>query len=640
MARTEAPEPNLYTKPEDLNEVEKTKLAGVKNGAEVLGTLEQDFRDFAAGDVGHDTEALAKSHGIYLEYNRAKTGKEKDWMYMVRLSSPGGGPFTRDTWRVIDEISRKYTPAPNGVASIRLTTRQNVQFHWIKKEDLVKVVSEVAKTGFLGLNGCGDNTRNVMACPLSRYSTLFNGVDEGHRLGKYFELPASAHIQIFAIDPNTVRFDGSKVTEPRAESYDYGPQLLNRKFKIAVSAVHRDPESGLIETDNCVEARTNDMSYAPIVENGKVVAFQVYIGGGQGERNGKASSSMLGLPVGIFTPDNLLKGLHSIVKVHEETGDRANRHWARLKYSVWAKGIPWYQDRIREKGAVFEQPNPEHDIGPRRMHHGWSTQESNGKLAYGLYVECGRLVDRTGSGDDEGTGAGSTAGNAEKLQTLVRDVMEKFDTELLITPNQDLLFSNIEPAAKKDFEAFIHDPKYSYGTRNGKKYSKLRLLSGACVGLPTCRLSYTDSEQFEPELIDTLEEMGYGELSESIGITGCERQCFRPGTKSIGWVGQGPNMYMLKLGGSEDGRYQGIPLSDGEKLYFRQVKRNEVAVVCATLFDHYLANKQEGEDFGMFVRRLGQPAILDFLKTHEKTAPIAAKTAPAPFIPEPKFLGH
>lgn len=640
MARTEAPQPNLNTKPEDFNDVEKTKLAGVRNGAEVLGTLEQDFRDFAAGDVGHDTEALAKSHGIYLEYNRAKTGKEKDWMYMVRLSSPAGGPFTRDTWRVIDEVSRKYTPAPNGVASIRLTTRQNVQFHWIKKENLVNVVRDIAATGFLGLNGCGDNTRNVMACPLSRYSTLFNGVEAGHQLGKYFELPASAHLQIFAIDPNVTRFDGSKASEPREKHFEYGPQLLNRKFKIGVSAVHRDPETGAIEYDNCVEARTNDLSYGPIVENGRVVAYQVYIGGGQGERNGKASSSMLGLPLGVFAPEHLLHGLDSIVKVHQETGDRENRHWARLKYSVWAQGIPWYQDRIREKGAVFEQPNPDHDIGPRRMHHGWNVQESNGKYVYGLYVECGRLVDRTGSGDDEGTGAGSTAGNAEKLQTLVRDVMNTFDTELLITPNQDLLFTNIDKDQKAEFEAFIHDAKYSYGTRNGKKYSKLRLLSGACVGLPTCRLSYTDSEQFEPELIDTLEAMGYGDLSESIGITGCERQCFRPGTKSIGWVGQGPNMYMLKLGGSEDARFQGIPMSDGEKLYFRQVKRNEVAVVCATLFDHYLANKQEGEDFGMFIRRLGHANVLEFLKTNEKTAPIAAKTAPAPFIPEPQFLGH
>ncbi|MFT3785073.1 MAG: hypothetical protein QM770_02770 [Tepidisphaeraceae bacterium] len=251
-----------------------------------------------------------------------------------------------------------------------------------------------------------------------------------------------------------------------------------------------------------------------------------------------------------------------------------------------------------------------------------------------MYVECGRLVDRDGSGRDDGSGATSTAGNAEKLQTLVRDVMEKFDVELQITPNQDLLFTNIEPAAKQDFEAFIHDSKYSYGTRNGKPYSKLRLLSGACVGLPTCRLSYTDSEQFEPELIDQLEAMGYGDLSESIGITGCERQCFRPGTKSIGWIGQGPNLYMLKVGGDEGARHQGVPLVDGEKLYLRQVPRQHVATVCAVLFDNYLANKKDGEDLGAFHRRIGTLGVLNHLRENPKTAALTVKGAPAAFIPE------
>jgi sulfite reductase beta subunit-like hemoprotein len=636
--RTERPEPVLKTAPEDFNEVEKTKLAGVRAGAdgnaEVFGTLMDDFRDFAAGDVGHDTEALAKSHGIYLEYNRAKTGKEKDWMYMVRLSSPGGGPFTRKTWQVIDDISRRYCVAPGGKPGIRLTTRQNVQFHWVKKENLVKVVGEVAATGFLGLNGCGDNTRNIMACPLSRYSTVYNALAHAHEYGKYFELPAAPHIQIFAIDPNVTRFDGTNVHAKRDHAYDYGPQLLNRKFKIAFATVHRNPVTGEIERDNCVEALTNDMSVAPIVEHGKVVAFQAYIGGGQGEKNGKASSSMLGQPVAIFTPDNLMRGLHDIVKVHEEFGDRANRHWARLKYVVWSQGIPWYQDRLREKGATFELPDTTLDVGPRQMHHGWQQQESNGKLAYGLYVECGRLVDRDGSGRDDGSGATSTAGNAEKLQMLVKDVMEKFDVELLITPNQDALFTNIEPAQKDEFEAFIHDPKYSYGTRHGKPYSKLRLLSGACVGLPTCRLSYTDSEQFEPELIDQLEAMGYGDLPESIGITGCERQCFRPGTKSIGWVGQGPNLYMMKVGGDEAGRHQGIPINEGEKLYMRQVPRAQVATVCAVLFDNYLANKQPGEDLGAFHRRIGTAGVLKHLRENPKTAPLTAKGAPATFVPE------
>jgi len=642
--RTERPEPLLNTRPEDFNEVEKTKLASVTVEGP-LGDLVGSFRDLGVDDVQEHTEQLAKSHGIYLEYDRAKTGKEKDWMYMVRISVAGGGPFNRAGWRVIDELAEKYTtPAgtseAGGGKSIRLTTRQNIQYHWVKKKDLIPLVRDIAKTGFLALNGCGDNTRNIMGCPLSVHSTLYNAHAAAQKYGKFFELPCEAHIKIFEVDTSLARFDGTKISEPRGEKFEYGPQLLNRKFKIAFSAVHRNPLTGAIEYDNCVELRTNDMGIAPVVENDRVVAFQVYIGGGQGERNGKTSASMLALPVGVFAPENLTKGLDSIVKVHQHWGDRKNRHWARLKYVVNSQGIPWYQEQLRAAGATFEQPLPHFDPGPRQMHHGWSTQEDNGKLAYGMYVECGRLIDRSAESHAAAAraGGGSTPGNHERTRSLVRHLVETFDTDLLITPNQDLLFTNIDPAAKEDFQARFS--QFSYGQRNGKAYSKLRLLSGACVGLPTCRLSYSDSEQFEPELIDELEAMGFGDLSESIGITGCERQCFRPGTKSLGWVGQGPDMYMLKVGGSEDGRWQGIPLAENDKLYLRQVPRASVSTVCAVLFEHYLANKNGSGDLGAHLRHLGQPGILTLLRTDPRTEPLTKKTAPAPYVPEnPAALG-
>lgn len=632
MPRTERPEPQLQTPPEDYNEVEKIKTVGVTAGGP-LGDLVEQVRDLSHADFAEEAEQLAKSHGIYLEYDRAKTGKEKDYMYMVRISVAGGGPFTRETWRVIDEISEKYTVGPSGKSSIRLTTRQNIQFHWIKKPDLAQVVRDIARTGFLSLNGCGDNTRNVMGCPLSGHSTLFNATATAQKYGKYFELPSEAHIKIFEVDTSLLRFDGSAIREPRAQRFEYGPQMLNRKFKIAFSAVHRDERAaGGYRYDNCVELRTNDMGVAPILEHGKVVAFQVYIGGGQGERNGKTSAAMLGQPVGIFTPDNLQHGLDAVVKVHQEYGDRKNRHWARIKYVVHSEGIPWYQDRLRERGAVFEQPNLAFDVGARELHHGWTTQEDNGKLAYGMFVECGRLIDRDAESAeaDARVGAGSSAGNVERTRSLVKHLMERFDTKLMITPNQDLLFTDLDPAAKQDFEAQF--AAFRYGQRNGKGYSKLRLLSGACVGLPTCRLSYSDSEQFLPELIDELEAMGYGDLSESIGITGCERQCFRPATKTIGWVGQGPDMYMLKLGGSEDARHQGIPIVDGDKLYLRQVPRSLVPQVCAVLIDHWRANRQDGEDLGAFHRRMGTSYILNVLRNDPRSEPATKKSAPAAYV--------
>ncbi len=166
-----------------------------------------------------------------------------------------------------------------------------------------------------------------------------------------------------------------------------------------------------------------------------------------------------------------------------------------------------------------------------------------------------------------------------------------------------------------------------------RKPSTLRTKSGACVGLPTCRLSYTDSEQFEPELLTKLEAMGYGDIAESIGITGCERQCFRPGTKSIGWVGQGPGMYMLKIGGDEGGRHQGTPIDLDEKRYLRQVKRDDVPVVTAALFDFWQQNRLDDEDLGTFHRRIGHVAVLDHLRQNPETGHVTEKAAPASYQP-------
>ncbi len=618
MPPVKKPEPLLRTPEDQLGQVEHFK----RNANMIRDNLAEEFRNSDA-DISEVAEQIAKSHGVYLEYNRAKTGKEKDWMYMVRISVPGGGAFNAMQWAIIDECADRYCDNnPHGGASIRLTTRQNIQFHWVKKLAMLGLVQDIAKTGFFTLNGCGDNTRNVMGCPLSRYSDIYNAHAKAHEYGAYFQLPAQPHIEVFAVDPNHIR--------DADDRYEYGPQLLNRKFKIAFSTVHRNAKTGVIEADNCVELRTNDMGIAPVVQGDKVVGYQVYVGGGQGEKNGKPTFAALAQPFGVFTEENLRQGLHDIVKVHEEWGDRKNRHWARLKYVIHKQGIAWYRDAVRERGATFDPPIPGFDYGARQMHHGWTELPTTGKLAYGAYIECGRLVD-TQEGDDPDDQSGNVSGNGQ-LKSMVRQTLDAFPgVEVMVTPNQDLVFVNIAKDAKEDFAAKLAE--FGYGQRKGKAYSTLRVLSGACVGLPTCRLSYTRSEQFEPWLIDQLDAMGYGEMHESIGITGCERQCFRPATKTLGWVGQGPDMYMLKLGGSEAGTHQGTELIRDGKLYLRQVSREDVPKVCAALFDYYKANKKQGEDMGAFHRRMGVGPILDFLASRDDVKHVLDKTAPETFLP-------
>ncbi|MEM6853926.1 MAG: hypothetical protein AAF593_05905 [Planctomycetota bacterium] len=327
------------------------------------------------------------------------------------------------------------------------------------------------------------------------------------------------------------------------------------------------------------------------------------------------------------------------------------RSWiwpSRTGYVVWKQGIEWYRDQVRSLGASFDLPNEDHHPGERNLHHGWSKQESNGKWAYGAYIECGRLTDgvyidpaktaaERGKEYKAADGVGASSEPAPRLREMVHAALQNFPgTEVMVTPNQDLLFTNIDEAAKEDFTAKLAE--FGHGTRRGKTYSTLRVLSGACVGLPTCRLSYTDSEQFEPELLDELEDRGYGDLAESIGITGCERPCFRPATKTLGWIGSGGDNYALKLGGSEDGSTQGHWLTDGELQFLSAVPRERVADVCATLFDWYKSEKQgangTSEKMGPFIHRMGYAAVLEKLKVDPRTCDILEKRNP-PIVFDP-----
>lgn len=234
-----------------------------------------------------------------------------------------------------------------------------------------------------------------MACPLGQHSDIFNGTKWSQKVADYFQLPLAPFMEVFAIDPQHMR-------QP-TESFAYGQNLLNRKFKIGFSAVHKDPQTGKFIADNCVELLTNDLAVAPIVENGKVTKFQIYVGGGQGERNGKPSLATLAQPLAIVTEEQLLKTLDAVVKVHQEWGDRQNRIWARVKFVIKKMGIEWYREQVQK---LLDFPlgaaNPIYDYGSRHLHYGWHTQPDNGLLTYGAFIETGRITDNSINGKYNG----------------------------------------------------------------------------------------------------------------------------------------------------------------------------------------------------------------------------------------------
>lgn len=569
----------------------------------IASNLYQDFRDPDTADMAWESEMIAKSAGIHLQFDRSLKRADKDWYFMIRLVNPGGGPINRKLWQVIDSLSEEFCENPNGAPSVRVTTRQTFQFHWIRKNNVIRLVQSLAQSGVSTLNACGDNVPNVIACPLARFSPFFDSSQMAQRINHYFQLPLDPFLKIFAINPNQI---------PRPKnSFKYETNLLNRKFKMAIGCAHAENDEVIM--DNCVEVRTHDIGIVPIIKDFQLNSFQIYVGGGQAERNGKPSASMFNQALTNVPENKLLKTLDAIVQVHQKWGDRENRHWSRIKYLIHGKGINWFRGMTSEYlGYTLPPPIEKIDCGDRNLHHGWWQQPCKSFYSYGVYIENGRISDDSPNG---------------RLKSMIRTLMNDFNLELSTTPNQDIVFSNIPSADKSRFEATLK--RFGYGQRHNKPYSILRKLSGACVGLNTCRIAYTDAENLEPELIDELERRGWGSSRESIGISGCEAQCFRPATKTIGIIGFGWNRYQIKLYGDEAARHQGLPLisEDGKTMYLQSVEREKLADLIDTLFNWHKENKtQTSEDLGAFLRRMGSDSIISHLQSHPKTAELMRKS--------------
>ena len=137
--------PDFRTDTKDYSRVDIAKI----NSNELRGNLFNQFRNHSSENISWESEQIAKSHGIYLEFNRAKTGNEKDWMYMFRITIPGGGPITAKQWNIIDRISDRYTIGPQNAypyarPSLKITTRQNIHLHWVKKMNVVAAATTLS----------------------------------------------------------------------------------------------------------------------------------------------------------------------------------------------------------------------------------------------------------------------------------------------------------------------------------------------------------------------------------------------------------------------------------------------------------------------------------------------------------------
>jgi sulfite reductase (ferredoxin) len=563
-----------------------------ENSRQLRGTIALEL----AKDVDHFGEAdknLLKFHGSYQQEDRdarktrRKEGVGKHYMFMVRCRIPGG-KLTAQQYLAMDELAGAYA---NG--TLRLTTRQSIQLHGVLKSNLKQTIAGINHCLLTTLGACGDVERNVMACPAP------HDHDSVHA-----ELQETARILAAHLAPRTrayheIWLNGQPVADHLAEADHeplYGKVYLPRKFKTGLAL----PE------DNCIDVHAQDLGLLAIVENGRIVGYNVLVGGGMGMTHGNANTfPHLAQPICFVPAAAVVGAAEAVVKLFRDHGNRADRKRARIKYLVHDWGVPKFRAVLSDYiGGTLQPPRPV-EVHGFETHLGWHPQ-GKGKFYYGLSIENGRIK-------DEGS---------FRLRTALRALMQRFQPSLRITPLQDLLLCELDSSAKTEIDHILAE----HGVRRPDLISTVQKHSMACPAIPTCGLAISESERALPVIIDQLEvelkRLGLEDEKISVRMTGCPNGCARPYQSDIGLVGRSGDKYTVLVGGSILGTRLNFTLRD-------LVPMGQIVPLLLPLLEEFKKSRQPTEGFGDWCQRLGADRLRALLPPLPETH-LKAKHASSP----------
>ncbi len=327
-----------------LNKVEKIKLE--RHPLEVReAILETYSRDLSAmDDVPGEVERL-KWVGIYPQ-------KQGGDAFMMRIKVPGG-VLRPEQARVIGRIAVDFANGPVanphfGNNFLDLTTRQDVQMHWIRMGDVPEIWRRLEDVGVTTVQACGDSARNVLCCPVS-------GLGREEVIDAY---PVALAISDY--------FTGNR---------EYAN--LPRKFKMSVTGCLED----------CAQAEINDVGMLPASLEDGTLGFNLRVGGGLSDGPRMASD------VDVFVrAEDAVEITRGVAQVFGELGNRENRWTNRLRYLVQELGPEGFREELEKRVSVELLPAGE-DLTRRYRgdHVGVHPQKEDGVFYVGLNVPVGRM---------------------------------------------------------------------------------------------------------------------------------------------------------------------------------------------------------------------------------------------------------
>jgi sulfite reductase (ferredoxin) len=584
----QAPETEPSFSPCLANGAERTKFEQLKADSDylkepLLTELANDRPNFTEGAV-----QLLKFHGSYQQDNRENRvkGQEKDWQMMLRLRSPGGR-VPAQLYLAMDALADRL-----GNGTLRATTRQTFQMHGVRKENLKEVIGTIVRSLGSTLAACGDINRNVMA-PAAPYekgaypaarqlaADIADLLTPTAAEGSYLDLWVDGELS-YRIKPTTpVKKVRARQSEGAVFSGDaneplYGSTYMPRKFKVAVT----------VPGDNSVDLLTQDIGLVAFADAaGALKGCNVYVGGGMGRTHNKEETfARTADPLGYVAAEHVLDLVQAIAALQRDYGDRNNRRHARMKYLLHDRGIAWFKQALKQ--TYFPHPIKGLRLEPKTKledYLGWHRQ-SAGKWFVGIPLLCGRLQG--------------------ELKRGLRHLVDTYQLEIRVTPNQDILLCNIGTAQRGS----VREALAALGLETPEAPPLLARHALACPALPLCGLAVTEAERILPEVLERLDsQLRRLEIEKPILVrmTGCPNGCARPYMAELGLVGDGVNQYQLWLGGTPN-------LSRLAEPYLERMPLDSLETTLEPLL---LGWKQAGgrRSFGDYVAKLGRDAVQELL---------------------------
>ncbi|SDX29330.1 nitrite/sulfite reductase [Paenibacillus sp. CF384] len=520
--------------PSKLNKFEFIKME--KDGLDVIRTIIDKYSKEGYASIPEDDMNRFKWAGVYEQKPR-----EGYFMMRIRINT---GILTSAQARAIASIGRDY-----GRDLIDVTTRQAIQYHWLKVEDLPDIFNRLEAVGLYSYEACGDCPRTIVGNPLA-------GIDRDELM------------------------DTRELVEQVNDFYLMNRDFSNlpRKYKMSISS----------NIYNNAHAEINDIAFTPatkVIDGEEVIGFHVYVGGGL------SAKPHLAKELDMFVrPEDVLKVSIGVTTIFRDFGYREKRHQARLKFLMADWGPEKFQEKLIEIIGEMPTAGESKIVGWNAVYYdGVYPQKQEGLNFIGLNVPVGRT-------------------NSDELEQLA-DAADKFgDGTIRTTMSQNIMLAGV-PDDK--VEEALQVPVLKRLSPNAKPFMSRTV---SCTGNEFCNLAVVETKERARRVAEYLDERV--ELDEKIRIhfIGCPNACGQKHIADIGLQGA-----LVK---TPDGMVDAFDIAVGgilgpgakfnESLKGR-VKGDDLGGVLAQLLLFYKEDRESGETFHNFVKRVGVPAFQEKL---------------------------